>query len=75
MEKQIKSNSQFICSELKCAKKCHLHDALRKVINRVGVPELDIDGSRYLQNIGAGYFRGCDLVVDFQKIMLEFGII
>ena len=75
MEKRFKSNSTLICSELECAKKCHLHDALRKVIKGVGGTDLENVADPFPQNIGAGYFSGCDLAIDSKKLMLEFGIV
>ena len=74
MAKRIKNDRSFLCFEMALAKKCPLHQVLRKVIDRIGISESEDAQAQFLRGIGFGNFRGCDMVVDFQKLMMEFGI-
>ena len=74
MTKKNKKDRGFLCFEMALAKKCPLHQALRKVIDRIGIREPEDAQAQLLRGIEFGNFRGCDVVVDFQKLMMEFGI-
>jgi hypothetical protein len=75
MAKRIKNDRRFLCFKMACAKKCPLHQVLRKVIDRIGIGDSEDARSQILNHFEFTHFRGCDISVDLQIMMLEFGIL